>query len=77
MQGLSFDKVIIDFHYGTFASGQAYTALSRVRTLEGLFLIRPIRLKDIRVNFKIQIFARNPSLFPTLSSMIKELDMLL
>ncbi len=71
-QGLTFDKVIIDFHEGTFASGQAYTALSRVRTLNGLFLSRPIRLNDIKVNYKIQKIARNPSQFPTLSSLREE-----
>lgn len=46
-QGLTFDKVAVDFGPGTFAHGQAYVALSRCRTLEGLTLKRPMRLSDI------------------------------
>src|SRR5690606_29254931 len=43
-QGLTFEKLIIDFHTGTFASGQAYVALSRVKSLEGLYLKRPLEI---------------------------------
>jgi hypothetical protein len=46
-QGLSLDKVYIDLGRGTFAHGQAYVALSRCRTLEGLALARPLRPSDI------------------------------
>ena len=46
-QGLSLDKVYIDLGRGTFAHGQAYVALSRCRTLEGLALARPLRPQDI------------------------------
>ena len=40
-QGLTFDKAIIDVH-AAFSSGQAYVALSRCRTLEGLVLSSPV-----------------------------------
>lgn len=40
-QGLTFDKAIIDVS-SAFAHGQAYVALSRCRTLEGLVLSSPI-----------------------------------
>ena len=40
-QGLTFDKAIIDVS-AAFAHGQAYVALSRCRTLEGLVLNAPI-----------------------------------
>lgn len=46
-QGLTLEKVYIDLGRGTFAHGQAYVALSRCRTLEGLALARPLYPRDI------------------------------
>lgn len=40
-QGLAFDKAIIDVH-AAFSPGQAYVALSRCRTLDGLVLSSPV-----------------------------------
>lgn len=55
-QGLTFERLIVDFHTGTFASGQAYVALSRVKSLEGLYLKRPLAIWDILVSQDILEF---------------------
>ena len=41
-QGMTFDKMYLDLSRGMFAAGQLYVALSRVRSLGGLYLSRPI-----------------------------------
>lgn len=55
-QGLTLDDVRIDFANGAFAPGQAYVALSRARTLEGLSLVRAIQGSDVRVNRRVAAF---------------------
>lgn len=41
-QGMTFDKLYLDLSRGMFAAGQLYVALSRVRSLGGLYLSRTI-----------------------------------
>ena len=41
-QGMTFDKLYLDLSRGMFAAGQLYVALSRVRSLGGLYLSQPI-----------------------------------
>jgi ATP-dependent exoDNAse (exonuclease V) alpha subunit len=55
-QGKTFDRVVVDFSGGTFASGQAYVALSRCRTLEGLILRKPINKNFVFIDKRIQDF---------------------
>jgi len=57
-QGLTFDKVVIDFSGGAFAGGQLYVALSRCRSLEGMVLKTPVRQSDIIVKREVELFAR-------------------
>lgn len=54
-QGLTFDKAIIDATY-SFAPGQTYVALSRCRSLDGLILESPIRLKSIIIDKEVNAF---------------------
>ncbi len=49
-QGASFDSAIIDLGSGAFANGQSYVALSRLTSLDGLYLSRPLRPSDVRVD---------------------------
>ncbi len=56
-QGLTFSNVRIDLGEGAFSSGQAYVALSRCRSLEGMSLVSTINERDIFVNPAIVRFS--------------------
>ncbi len=56
-QGLTFRQVTVDFTGGTFAGGQAYVALSRCTSLDGLTLKRPMSRTDVFVSPEIVRFA--------------------
>jgi ATP-dependent DNA helicase PIF1 len=49
-QGQTYDEVVIDLGRGAFSPGQTYVALSRVRSLEGLYLTRAIKMNDVMVD---------------------------
>ena len=57
-QGLTFNQVNIDFAGGTFAGGQAYVALSRCTSLDGITLKAPILQRDIYVRAEVVRFAQ-------------------
>nr|WP_203558331.1 AAA family ATPase [Bacteroides sp. 224] len=57
-QGLTFHHVVIDFTGGVFAGGQAYVALSRCTSLEGIQLKKPISRADVFVRPEIISFAQ-------------------
>lgn len=57
-QGKTFNKVYVDLATGTFAHGQLYVALSRCRTLEGLYLKDPIMQKDIILDNRVVEFMK-------------------
>ncbi len=52
-QGKTFDSVAIDLGRGAFASGQLYVALSRCRSLQGIYFMREIRESDILVDYRV------------------------
>lgn len=53
-QGQTYDKILIDFSgKRAFAPGQTYVALSRCRSMEGLYLKDEMRAEDIKVSQEI------------------------
>jgi ATP-dependent DNA helicase PIF1 len=55
-QGQTFKNLTIDFGSGAFAHGQAYVALSRCTSLNGLKLSKPLQKKDIIIDERIVNF---------------------
>lgn len=59
-QGKTLDQVMIDFGAGAFAPGQVYVAVSRCRTLQGIYLRAPVRQQDIFVDKRVvEFMSRN------------------
>ena len=56
-QGLTFDKAILDVN-DVFAPGQAYVAFSRLRSLDGLKLLRPIENRSISMDQQVKDFTQ-------------------
>ena len=46
-QGQTYEKVFLDLNSHIFAPGQLYVALSRVKSLKGLYLTKPLTYSDI------------------------------
>ncbi|UGS23688.1 helix-turn-helix domain-containing protein [Flavobacterium channae] len=57
-QGLTFDKAALDVSQ-VFAPGQAYVALSRLRSLKGLILLSPLRMNGISSDEEVMSYAEN------------------
>lgn len=58
-QGKTFDHIAIDLGKGTFAPGQLYVALSRCRSLDGIYLKRKIKETDVWIDWKVIKFITN------------------
>lgn len=57
-QGQTYNEILVDFGSGAFSHGQAYVALSRVKTYEGLFLKKPLKKSDIIFDNRVLKFYR-------------------
>jgi ATP-dependent DNA helicase PIF1 len=61
-QGKTYDAAIVDLGSRVFSPGQTYVALSRLTSLDGLYLTRPLRPSDIIVDRSVQRFmAQRPA----------------
>lgn len=70
-QGMTFDKLYLDLSRGMFAAGQLYVALSRVRSLGGLFLSRPIIPQYAHTSREVLAYASGYNDEQTISSEIE------
>jgi ATP-dependent exoDNAse (exonuclease V) alpha subunit len=55
-QGKTFDNVLIDLGWGSFAHGQTYVALSRCTSFDGVVLKTPVKMTDIRLDNRVVQF---------------------
>lgn len=70
-QGLTFDKAALDVSQ-VFAPGQAYVALSRLRSLKGLILLSPIRMNGISSDDEVLSYSENKASEAILKAQLQE-----
>lgn len=58
-QGKTLDKAFINMEAGTFAPGQGYVALSRIKSLEGLYLKSPVYDTDFYADQYVENFMKH------------------
>jgi ATP-dependent exoDNAse (exonuclease V) alpha subunit len=67
-QGKTYERAIVDLGERSFAPGQTYVALSRISSLDGLYLTRPLRPADIIVDENVQRFMSRAVAVPAIEA---------
>lgn len=70
-QGLTFDKAALDVSQ-VFLPGQAYVALSRLRSLNGLILLSPLRMNGIASDQDVMDYSLNKASEETLKISLQQ-----
>jgi hypothetical protein len=67
-QGKTYDRAVVDLGSRVFSAGQTYVALSRITSLDGLYLTRPLRPADIIVDLDVRRFMSQATRVPAIQA---------